>query len=79
MVKNLVVTTLPNRQGWWLALVSGSHVRPLAKFRSGDAVDAFTSWIEETPGLRFEDRTGLSEGPVEAMKPMTTFIPREGS
>ena len=62
---DIVITTVPNRKGWWLALIVNNTVQPMAKFRSEVAVDAFTAWIERTPGLVFVDRTGFKEGPVQ--------------
>lgn len=65
---SLVITTLPRRKGWWLGLVVDNTVQPLAKFRNDLAVDAFETWIKETPGLRCEDLTGFFEGPVCRVK-----------
>lgn len=49
----LVITTIPNRKGKYLAIQSGSVVKTVARFSSEEDADLFLKWIRERDGRRF--------------------------
>jgi hypothetical protein len=47
---NLVITKLPLRKGYWLALQDGTQTKALAKFRSPEAASEFMDYLERNNG-----------------------------
>jgi hypothetical protein len=52
--RELIVSSVPGRQGKWLCTVNGPVVHSLAKFRDADAVEEFFKWVAENEGRRLE-------------------------
>jgi hypothetical protein len=79
--RNLVVTTLPNRSGLYLAIQEGSVIKTIARFTRGEeSAQELVDWCVKA-GIRYENpRSEMSTpekpdptpdpGPLEQPKPV---------
>lgn len=55
MASELVITSLPNRSGMYLAVQEGNAIRPLARFTRGEeSAKEFVDWCVKA-GIKYED------------------------
>lgn len=55
MANELVITTLPNRSGMYLAVQEGTVIRTIARFTRGEeSAKEFVDWCVAA-GIRYED------------------------